>query len=408
MINVADPDELDGARSRDLRRHRPGAHRVPVPPGGGLPDEEAQYRAYRAHRRMGGPRPVVIRTLDAGGDKPIAGLTIDGESNPFLGRAASACRWRGRRSSASSCARSPAPRRSVTSRSCCRWSTVPSEIAAGAALSSTRRSPSSQAAGVPCRRPPLGIMVEVPAVAIEPELFAEAAFFSIGSNDLTQYVMASARDIAAVAALNDPAQPGRAQPDPAGRARSAGAIGREVSLCGDMGGDPRASAAPDRRGLAHALGGAAACRPRQARHRRRPGEAVSAMDDRPEATASEAAVARYKTILAARHRPRPSGTRQRLAGALGKNRSFVSQITNPAYATPIPARHLETIFEICHFSPEDAAHFLDAYSRGASAARCRSPRRPARCAPIRSICRTSATMRATTSSTARSAISSSA
>ena len=60
---------------------------------------------------------------------------------------------------------------------------------------------------MPCRRPPLGIMVEVPAVAIEPALFGEAAFFSIGSNDLTQYVTASARDIAAVAALNDPGHP---------------------------------------------------------------------------------------------------------------------------------------------------------------------------------------------------------
>jgi hypothetical protein len=55
--------------------------------------------------------------------------------------------------------------------------------------------------------PPLGIMVEVPAVAVAPALFARAAFFSIGSNDLTQYVTASARDIAAVAALNDPAHP---------------------------------------------------------------------------------------------------------------------------------------------------------------------------------------------------------
>ena len=59
---------------------------------------------------------------------------------------------------------------------------------------------------------------------------------------------------------------------------------------------------------------------------------------------------------------RPSGTRQRLAGALGKNRSFVSQITNPAYATPIPARHIETIFEICHFSPDERQPFLDAYA----------------------------------------------
>jgi hypothetical protein len=89
---------------------------------------------------------------------------------------------------------------------------------------------------------------------------------------------------------------------------------------------------------------------------------MNAMDDRPEATASEAAVALYKSILQHVIDTRPSGTRQRLAGALGKNRSFVSQITNPAYATPIPARHLETIFEICHFSPEDRRNFLDAYS----------------------------------------------
>jgi hypothetical protein len=87
------------------------------------------------------------------------------------------------------------------------------------------------------------------------------------------------------------------------------------------------------------------------------------MDDRPEATSSEEAVARYKVILQRVIANRPSGTRQRLAGSLGKNRSFVSQISNPAYATPIPARHLETIFEICHFSPDDRQLFLDAYAR---------------------------------------------
>ena len=85
------------------------------------------------------------------------------------------------------------------------------------------------------------------------------------------------------------------------------------------------------------------------------------MDSRPEPTASEEAVARYKSLLRDVLDNRPSGTRQRLAGALGKNRSFVSQIANPAYATPFPARHLETIFEICHFSPDDRRRFLAAY-----------------------------------------------
>lgn len=77
--------------------------------------------------------------------------------------------------------------------------------------------------------------------------------------------------------------------------------------------------------------------------------------------ANEEAVARYKAILQRVLDTRPSGTRQRLAGALGKNRSFVSQIANSAYSTPIPARHLETIFEVCHFSPEDRRAFLLAY-----------------------------------------------
>ncbi len=65
------------------------------------------------------------------------------------------------------------------------------------------------------------------------------------------------------------------------------------------------------------------------------------------------AVAVYKRLLADVIDRRPSGTRQRLAAALGKNRSFISQITNPNYLTPIPARHLDAVFEICHFSAEE-------------------------------------------------------
>lgn len=81
-------------------------------------------------------------------------------------------------------------------------------------------------------------------------------------------------------------------------------------------------------------------------------------------------VSTYKQMLAAILDRRPSGTRQRLAAALGKNRSFVSQITNPAYATPIPANHLEVIFEVCHFSPEERRRFIEIYTRA-------HPRRPA-------------------------------
>jgi hypothetical protein len=81
------------------------------------------------------------------------------------------------------------------------------------------------------------------------------------------------------------------------------------------------------------------------------------------AAAAADAVAEYKRILQRVLENRPSGTRQRLAAALGKNRSFISQIANPAYTVPIPAIHLETIFEICHFPPEERKRFLDAYER---------------------------------------------
>jgi hypothetical protein len=78
--------------------------------------------------------------------------------------------------------------------------------------------------------------------------------------------------------------------------------------------------------------------------------------------AARNAVSAYKQILASVIDRRPSGTRQRLATALAKNRSFISQITSPSYHTPIPANHLEVIFEICHFSAEERRRFLESYS----------------------------------------------
>lgn len=75
----------------------------------------------------------------------------------------------------------------------------------------------------------------------------------------------------------------------------------------------------------------------------------------------EELVAAYKTILRSYIDLRPSGIRLKIAEALGKHKSFVSQITNPAYKVPLPARHVGTIFEICHFSPEERQTFLAAY-----------------------------------------------
>ena len=75
------------------------------------------------------------------------------------------------------------------------------------------------------------------------------------------------------------------------------------------------------------------------------------------------ALAEYKTILRRVLDSRPSGTRQRLAEALGKNRSFISQISNPTYPTPIPAQHIEHIVKLCHFSPGEKTAFMEAYGR---------------------------------------------
>jgi phosphotransferase system enzyme I (PtsI) len=93
-----------------------------------------------------------------------------------------------------------------------------------------------QADGVAAALPALGIMVEVPAAALTVERF-QAAFLSIGSNDLAQYVTASDRGNGALAKLNNPLHPAVLEliSRTVDHARRAG-IG--VSLCGDMAGDP--------------------------------------------------------------------------------------------------------------------------------------------------------------------------
>lgn len=237
MINVAEPQELDVLdpshcdgiglmRSEFLFRD-----------GRPLPDEETQYRAYRRLLEWAGERPVTIRTLDIGGDKPVTGLTPVDERNPFLG-------LRG--------VRLTLARRDVFRtqlRALARAAvhgklkimvpmiTVNAELRATAELLDAVVAELAEA-GIPAQRPPLGIMVEVPAVALAPELLSEAAFFSIGSNDLVQYVMAVARDEASVASLSDPAHPAVLRLI-AEVARYGAGHDIPVSLCGDMASDPR-------------------------------------------------------------------------------------------------------------------------------------------------------------------------
>lgn len=82
-----------------------------------------------------------------------------------------------------------------------------------------------------------------------------------------------------------------------------------------------------------------------------------------EITATDDGVQLYKAVLREVLERRPSGMRQRLAEALGKTRSFVSQITSPSYNTPIPPNCVETIMATCHFTDGERARFLSAYRR---------------------------------------------
>lgn len=76
---------------------------------------------------------------------------------------------------------------------------------------------------------------------------------------------------------------------------------------------------------------------------------------------SARSIAAYKLMLRRALDNRPSGTRLKLAAALGTNRSFISQITNPGYPIPIPAQHLDVICEVCRLAPAEKAEFLEAY-----------------------------------------------
>lgn len=237
LLNVADPAELDhldpllcdgiGLVRTELLFH---ASR-------GLPDEDTQYRAYRRILDWAAGRPVTVRTLDAGGDKPIHGLTLDAETNPFLG-------VRGLRL----CFQRPdvfATQLRALARAAAHGDlkvmlpmvTLPRELARARALLGEAVA-SLRAAGVAARMPALGIMVEVPACAVAADLF-DADFYSIGSNDLAQYVAAAGRDVPALADLADPVQPAMLRLI-AGVVAAAQARGVEVSLCGDAGGEPAA------------------------------------------------------------------------------------------------------------------------------------------------------------------------
>ncbi|MBZ9862785.1 phosphoenolpyruvate--protein phosphotransferase [Mesorhizobium sp. CA12] len=202
-----------------------------------LPSEDMQAETYSALAKAFAPHSVIVRTLDIGGDKPIAGIEFPDEENPFLG-------WRGIRM----CLDRPdifkkqlrALLRAAVHGNIKVMLPMVSEIAE---VTRTRALVAECAAelkaeGVPHASFDLGVMIETPAaVLIAPALAKEVAFFSIGTNDLTQYIMAADRLNPTVAKLNDVTNPAVMSAIEL-TAKAGVAAGIMVGMCGEAAGRP--------------------------------------------------------------------------------------------------------------------------------------------------------------------------
>jgi phosphoenolpyruvate-protein phosphotransferase len=205
-----------------------------------LPDEEEQHQAYRAIADAFGDLPVVLRTLDIGGDKDLPYLDLPQEMNPFLGvRAIRLCLARPElfKPQLRAALRAGAGRNlklmfpMVT--------TVAEVRAARAMLEECRAELSAEGRPV-AEEMEIGIMVEIPAAALMADhLASEVDFFSIGTNDLSQYTLAADRTNAQVAPMATGFQPAvlRLVRDVIAAAH---ARGKWVGLCGELAGEPLA------------------------------------------------------------------------------------------------------------------------------------------------------------------------
>ncbi len=196
----------------------------------GSPPLEEQQEAYQevfAAFRAGGGK-VVVRTLDAGADKPLAFLNLPGEPNPALGQ-------RGlravRRVPEVLADQLEAIGRAAAATGAEVWVMAPmvaTPAEAGWFCALARRQPVERA----------GVMIEIPAAALRAgAVLAEADFASIGTNDLSQYAFAADRLVGELASFQDPWQP--ALLELVARVGEAGrATGKPVGVCGEAAGDP--------------------------------------------------------------------------------------------------------------------------------------------------------------------------
>lgn len=199
------------------------------------PTREEQAQAYRAAAEAF-DHPVVVRLLDIGGDKEAPWLDVPAEDNPFLG-------VRGVRL----LLRHPDLLENqldalLDASGAGDLRVMVPMVAAVADLLAVRTVLDQRAAAAGVAPPPLGVMVETPAAALlAPHLARHAAFFSIGTNDLTQYTAAADRGEAALRSYHDPVAPPVLQL--VQRTVDAGrAAGIPVGVCGAAASDPVAAA----------------------------------------------------------------------------------------------------------------------------------------------------------------------
>ena len=205
-----------------------------------FPDEETQYSAYRAAAEACGDRPLTIRTLDIGGDKKLPYLDIGNEDNPFLG-------WRAIRISLDRREMFRAQLRAILRASAYgnvrimfpMITTLEELRQAKKELEFCRKSLTAEGlASDPDIK--TGVMIETPAaVMIADMLAAECDFFSIGTNDLTQYIMAADRGNPKVSSLYNSLDTAvlRCISHVIEEGHKAGI---DVAMCGEMASDPEA------------------------------------------------------------------------------------------------------------------------------------------------------------------------